>query len=402
MKVLLSSIGTRGDVQPILALARELRSLGHEPKLCVPPNFKGWVESFGIPCIPVGPDLQQFTAAPTTVRPTPEQMQAMAAQSVRDQFRVLLDAARGCDVVVAASALQIAARSISELLRARYVFVAYSPDVFPSSELPPARTIPGGGELPMNADHRAAWVTEAQNWNARFLTTLNEERMKLDLPPVQDVMRHIFSDRLWLASDPIVGPVPETADVDVVQTGAWFMQDDSELPDSLQSFLDDGDPPVYCGFGSMRGANHIASLVMEAARALNKRVVFSEGWGGLPSIDCGADCICIGDVNHTKLFSRVAAVVHHGGAGTTHAAARAACPQVVLPHVYDQFYWAHRVQTLGIGVSGPTRARISTESLVTALSEALQSQTLTRARELSKAIASHGTKAAAEMLIKNS
>src|SRR4030095_4657067 len=100
MKVLLSSIGSRGDVQPILALARELRARGHEACLCVAPNFKEWVESFGIGCVPIGPDLQRFTATGSFAAMTPAQMQAMVDQSVRDQFQVIQRAASGCDTVV--------------------------------------------------------------------------------------------------------------------------------------------------------------------------------------------------------------------------------------------------------------------------------------------------------------
>jgi vancomycin aglycone glucosyltransferase len=120
MKVLLASIGSRGDVQPILALACELRALGHEARLCVAPNFKEWVESFGVGCIPIGPDLRKLTgggALAKPVKPSPEQLRQLAIHTVRTRFQVMADAARGCDLIVAAGALQIAARSIAEALR---------------------------------------------------------------------------------------------------------------------------------------------------------------------------------------------------------------------------------------------------------------------------------------------
>src|SRR5574339_409418 len=104
MQVLLSSIGTRGDVQPLVALGLELQALGHRARLCVPPNFREWVESHGLECVPIGPDLKKLTAAAggvpgEPVLPSKEQLQQMADQSVRDQFRVLGEAARDCDLI---------------------------------------------------------------------------------------------------------------------------------------------------------------------------------------------------------------------------------------------------------------------------------------------------------------
>src|SRR6185436_10420859 len=122
MKVLLSTIGSRGDVQPLLALAIELRALGHEPSLCAPPNFRDGVESLGVRFLPIGPDVKKFTmpgaSSPSAkpVKPSRQRMLELAAGTVREQFRVLPEAARGCDLVVGATALQIAARSIAETL----------------------------------------------------------------------------------------------------------------------------------------------------------------------------------------------------------------------------------------------------------------------------------------------
>jgi vancomycin aglycone glucosyltransferase len=115
MKVLISSIGSRGDVQPILALALELRTLGHDASLCVAPNFKEWLESFGVDCVPIGPDLKQLTGGTTPrqpLKPSAEQLRQLAVHTVRDQFSVLTEAARGCDLVMAAGALQFATRSV--------------------------------------------------------------------------------------------------------------------------------------------------------------------------------------------------------------------------------------------------------------------------------------------------
>src|SRR5512143_3433381 len=124
MQVLLSSIGSRGDVQPIVALALELRALGHHARLCVAPNFREWIESYGLECTPIGPDLKKLTGGTVPgkpVLPPPEQLQRMADESVREQFRVISEAARDCDLLVAAGALQMALRSIADAQKIHYV-----------------------------------------------------------------------------------------------------------------------------------------------------------------------------------------------------------------------------------------------------------------------------------------
>jgi vancomycin aglycone glucosyltransferase len=135
MRVLLSTIGSRGDVQPLVALALQLRAVGQEVRLCVPPDFSDWIEGFGIPVAPIGPEVRNFAVAPppaTPVPPSPEAMRQVVEATVATQFETIAAAARGCDVIVAATALQIAARSVAERIGIRYVFAAYCPTVLPS------------------------------------------------------------------------------------------------------------------------------------------------------------------------------------------------------------------------------------------------------------------------------
>ncbi|WP_394849114.1 glycosyltransferase [Pendulispora brunnea] len=408
MKVLISSIGSRGDVQPLLALALELRALGNDVSLCVAPNFKEWVESFGLRCIPIGPDLKtmQGGAAQTKdgkpVKPTMKQMKEMAASTVRDQFQVLTEAARGCDLIVAATALQIAARSIAETLKIPYVFVGFSPSVFPSPDYPPHAPPPLGFQYPRGLPsfaNRLLWKMDGWMFSVAFLTTLNEERAKLGLPRVENVQRHVFTDRPWLAADPVLAPAAPAADLEIVQTGAWLLPNQSALPDELEKFLSGGEPPVYFGFGSMQAADQTGKLLIDAARAAGLRSILSQGWGNLRLADAGADCISIGDVNHEKLFPRVAAVVHHGGAGTTTTASKSGSPQVIVPHIYDQYYFSRRVQELGAGVPCSARKALTSEGLASALRECSRPEIKEGARALAARIVPDGAKIAAQRLV---
>ena len=408
MQVLLSSIGSRGDVQPLVALALELQALGHKARLCVAPNFKEWIESYGLECTPIGPDLKKMTGGTVPgkpVLPPKEQLQQLAVQTVRMQFQVITEAVRGCDLAVAAGALQIALRSVAETQKIPYVFAAYCPTVLPSSKYPPpshgdaAQKM--GGHHPYSlpeTENEQLWKENEQEFNERFGATLNEERAKAGLGPVESVQRYMFTDRPWLAADPAIAPVFPADGMQVVQTGAWMLSGEWPLPDDLEEFLASGPPAIYLGFGSMRASDQTGRVLVESARALGLRSILSQGWAGLIPDDMGDDCLSIGDVNHAKLFPRVAAIVHHGGAGTTASAAWAGRAQVIIPHNYDQFYWAHRVQELGVGISGPLRDDLTEEALVQALRECLRPEVTTRAQALAGRMELQGARIAAERL----
>jgi vancomycin aglycone glucosyltransferase len=218
------------------------------------------------------------------------------------------------------------------------------------------------------------------------------------LAPVPDVRSLILTDRPWLAADQTLAPWPETADLDVVQTGAWIRSDQRQLSRELEAFLDAGEPPVYFGFGSMRAPQDLSHAIVNAARAVGRRAIVSRGWAGVTLPDNEPDCLSIGEENLQALFRRVAAVVHHGGAGTTTAAAQAGVPQVVVPQMYDQHYWAKRVHVLRIGTAHAPGAP-SAGSLTEALGHTLQPGVAVRARAVATSVRTDGAEIAARRLI---
>jgi vancomycin aglycone glucosyltransferase len=331
--------------------------------------------------------------------PSAEQRRQMAAHSVRSQFPVLTEAARGCDLVVAAGALQIATRSVTEQLGIPYVFTAYCPAVLPSSDHPPPKIGTHYAQSLPRDTNASLWAEEEQSWNDLFRDTLNEERGKLSLAPVESVPQHIFTQRPWLAADPTLGPAASATGLQVVQQGAWFLDDPRPLPAEVEEFLEAGEPPVYFGFGSMRAPPNAARLFIESARELGLRSILSQGWANLSPIDDGSDCLLIGDIGHDNLFPRVTAVVHHGGAGTTTAAARAGRGQLVVPRLYDQYYWAHRVEQLGIGVAVPHLDDLTVGEMAAALRECMRPESLERARLLASQVELQGAHSAAARLL---
>lgn len=405
MRVLLSTIGSRGDVQPMVALALQLKALGQEVRLCVPPDFRGWIESFGIPVISIGPELRKLTAASppaTPPPPSPEVRRQMVEATVATQFETIAGAAQGCDVIVGATALQIAAPSVAEKLGIPYVFTAYCPTVLPSPHHAP---IPlgmlGDTPAPATADNRELWDRDAERINDLFGAALNRHRESVGLGPVGDVRGHIFTGWPWLAADPWLAPWPDPADPAVFQTGAWILADERPLSPEIEKFLEAGEPPVYFGFGSIRAPQGLSQVMIESARALGRRLILSRGWADLALVDDAPDCLAIGAVNQQALFRRVAVAVHHGGAGTTTAAAMAGAAQVIIPQMYDQPYWARRVQDLGIGTAH-AQGTPTAGSLTDALERALQPEVAARARAVATDVRRDGARVAAERLVLDS
>ena len=404
MRVLLSTIGSRGDVQPLVALASQLRGFGQEVRLCVPPDFQEWIDSLGFPVTPIGPEVRKMTAASPPATPAPpsaERRRQLAETSVATQFETITAAAHSCDMIVAATALQIAARSVAETMGIPYVFAAYCPNVLPSAHHAPPVLPPVPGQTPASAtaDNRELWARDAERFNDLFGPALNSHRASIGLAPVADARSHVFTDRPWLAADPTLAPWPDPADPVVFQPGAWILPDERPLSPEIETFLDSGEPPVYFGFGSiMRTPQDLSEVMIRTARALGRRAIVSRGWADLSLVDNEPDCLAIGEVNQQALFKRVAAVVHHGGAGTTTAAALAGAPQVVIPQWYDQHYFAQRVERLGIGTAHAAGTPTA-ESLTGALEHTVHSDVAARARSIATAVRRDGAQAAAQRLI---
>ncbi|MFG2487611.1 glycosyltransferase [Streptomyces virginiae] len=399
--MVLSTYGSRGDVEPLVGLAVRLRELGAEVRVCAPPDedFAERLAGVGVSMVGVGQSARRLTTAAPP--PSKANLPQRAAQLIASQLEVIPAAAEGCDLLVATGAMPAVAgaRSVAEKLGIGYVSVIFQQLTLPSPHRPPL-AYPGQPFPPEVTDNRALWDLDARSIDALFREALNTNRTSIGLPPVDNVRDYAFGDRPWLATDPVLDPWLETADHDVVQTGAWVLPDDRPLPADLVAFLDAGAPPVYVGFGSMavRAGEDAARVAIEAVRASGRRVLVGRGWADLGLIDDRDDCFAVGEVNHQQLFGRVAAVVHHGGAGTTTTAARAGAPQVVVPQLADQPYWAGRVAELGIGVAhdGPVP---TAESLSAALKTALEPETGSRARTVAGTVRTDGATVAAKLLL---
>jgi UDP:flavonoid glycosyltransferase YjiC (YdhE family) len=395
MRVLLSASGSRGDVEPLVALAVRLRALGAEVRMCAPPDYAERLAEVGVSLVPVGPKLRMRSH--DGPRPSPEQVRRFVAEAIATQFDQVSAAAEGCEAAVAAGDLvaAVAVRSVAEKLGIPYFYDIGSPPYLPSPHYPPPVDEPTPPDV---TDNRTLWAQRSERFCKRFGGQVNSHRVAIGLPPVENIFDYGHSDRPWLAADPVLAPV--RTDLDVVQTGAWILPDERPLSAELEAFLVAGSPPVYVGFGSSSavGAGDAARVAIEVIRAQGRRVILSRGWADLVLPDDRDDCFAVGEANFQVLFGRVAAVVHHGGAGTTHVAARAGVPQIVVPDDTDQPYFAGRVAELGVGVahgvSTPTFDSLSA-ALVTALGPDIRA----RAAAVAGTIRTDGTTVAAELLV---
>lgn len=399
MRVLLSSWGSRGDIEPLAALALRLRELGADVHVCVPPDdeFTELFARVGVTPVGLGPSTRSVTAG--LKAPSPDAAFRLAAQLVAARFEVLSVAAEGCDVLVATGLMPAGARSVAESLGVRYVLATFHIFGLPSRHFAPAMR-PGKQSPDDETDNRVLWAQDAERVNALYGEPLNRHRAAIGLSPVDNVRDYVITGQPWLAADPLLAPWQDLTDLDIFQTGAWILPDDRPLPYELERFLNAGAPPVYVGFGSMamRSSTDLARVALEATRAHGRRAILSRGWADLAPADARDDYLTVGEVNHQALFPRVAAVVHHGGAGTTTTAAMAGAPQVIVPQIVDQPHWARRVAELGIGAAhdGPIP---SVESLTDALAVALAPETRARAMAVAAQIRTDGAMVAARRLL---
>jgi vancomycin aglycone glucosyltransferase len=207
------------------------------------------------------------------------------------------------------------------------------------------------------------------------------------------------TQRPLLAADPLLAPLaPDLSGTR--QVGAFFLDDPQPLPAEVEAFLAAGEPPVYIGFGSMVDPDPARTTreLVAAVKAAGVRAILSKGWAGLGAEALPPEVLTIGSVSHRALLPRVRAVVHHGGAGTTHAAVRAGVPQVIVPHILDQFYWSERMYRLGVAPAVFTRKQLGARRMAEALRWCLRPEPLQRARELAAGLRTDGVERAVEFL----
>lgn len=409
MKVLILTIGTRGDVMPFVALGEGLHAAGHQVSVCSSTRYESAITGRGLTYNYLSDELVALVE-------TPDGRAAIAGAggmingagallklmltSIRIQRELFDDgwtAAKETapDLIIFHPKMSIAL-NYAQKLNIPAIMGSLFPLFLPTSAYPN----PGFPELryarklaPVynRATHRL--IRGGVSMTSRWL--FRSWRKAHGLPPrpfgrhllQYDDGRPVLLLNAW--SPHIVPNPPEWQQAEACTTGFWFMKqpDDWKPSSGLSAFLDDCQPTVYVGFGSMAGRNpeETTSLVFKALHDAGLRGVLARGWGGLSQADCPDSVFILDEAPHDWLFPRMAAVVHHGGAGTTAAGIRAGCPTVICPFFGDQPFWGKRVYESGLGPAPIPQKHLSSELLTAALIEATQNQALQhKAQQLGK------------------
>jgi len=355
MRIVLSSRGSRGDVYPVIAIARALRSRRHEAALCRRDGLLHHCYSEDSAAV-----MERFGSGWRAAR----EALRWFASSIDEQFSLLAPVTRGADLLVT-SVNEVSAPSIAEHLRIPHFRIAYAP-VLPGSQPPPLQPYQ---RFPAPAN-RALWRALNATSMLLFGRQLDRWRRRLGLAPIAD-----FGDYCAAGSHNLLCLSPTLAPPDPGWryphsfTGYCFSEDEGQLAPELEQFLAEGTPPVYLGFGStsVGDPHRVGRLVEEAVLRAGVRAIVGRGWTGLEARERSYLFPLAGDAPHATLFPRLAGIAHHGGSGTLHNAARAGLPQLVLPHFADQYFWARRVEVLGLGPRSIPAAQLSVRRLARGL-----------------------------------
>ena len=381
MRIAIIAMGTRGDVQPYLALGKGLVTAGHFVRLITHENFEKLVTSHGLEFCPAKGNVQEVMESPE-LRKLLERGNFLAINKYTskivkdisiDWARDGLIACEGMELLIAGVGGLYLAISLAEKLRIpflqAYIFPFTPTKAFPAILLPQSISKLGG-----TVNRLSHHLFRQIMWQGFQKADRSARQQVLNLPPApfwgsynSPILRQYPT--LYGFSSSVI---PQPADWHNTQvTGYWFLEEANHWtpPAALSKFLASGAPPVYIGFGSMGSRNpaETADLVLAALKRTGQRGILVSGWGGLSQAHLPATVHMVESVPHSWLFPRVAAVVHHGGAGTTAAGLRAGVPSVVVPFFGDQLFWGQRVEKLGVGRTPIPRKKLTVELLAQAI-----------------------------------
>lgn len=383
MRIRVITIGSQGDVRPYVALGAGLKNAGHDVRIATHTGFEALVREHGLDFAPVAGDPREM-ADNRQLRALHDDgrnvfrwwrtFNEVDAPLMRQRLRDCWQACSDAEVIVVSVLPYLFGYAIARKLEAPLVRAFYfpvSPTRSHAADFVPAwLRLSGGLNLASYRVQRQVLWQVARPWVAGACRDV----LGLTSLPFLEPFGELDRQRqllLYCYSATVAPPPPDWGQwIDV--TGYWFLDRSTGWtpPPALAAFLEAGPPPVYIGgFGSMTNREP-AELVRAVVRALaltGQRAVVLTGWGGLSSAELPREIFAIDWVPFDWLFPRVAAVVHHGGAGTTAASLRAGVPTIVIPFFLDQFFWGRRVFELGAGPRPIPRKRLDADTLAVAL-----------------------------------
>jgi UDP:flavonoid glycosyltransferase YjiC (YdhE family) len=389
-RYVLSSLGTRGDLDPILALGIALRSRGHDVVVATSKNLCEHARQYGLEVHSICGDLSGISGNPLAGL-------MEIKRSMEENLRTMAAIAEGSCAVIG-SGFAIGSPTVAELCNVPFIYSVVSPSFLPESGLLPYIGTPVPTWL-----SQIGWFYQRLSWNMLFRSKIDAFRKNAEMRPAKSLFAELFQPRSRILAVPpaLAGPLAEPR-AGTYQSGFLRLPDEGELPVHVQKFLASGTPPMVIAFGSsiigkIRG---IILNLIGAAEAMGLRTLLASSWsdaqvGELPSSVCRCP-----EVPYSVLFREAGLVVHHGGAGTLASALAAGKPQLILPGFADQLYWARQAFKLGVCPRPILRTNVTKARIAEAMREIQINPRIAERSQKARVegIAANGAPAAAEWL----
>ena len=358
MKIAIVVNGTRGDVQPMFALATGLIKNGHQIICCAPPENEELAERYSIPFVAFGPNYKELfkqnaqMKGGATKSPSPAQMK----KETENQINLLPELLKGSDLVLGVGFV-LGVHTVADILKVPYRFVIFYPILLGTSNTDPFinRLMFGFGKSMTNMVMKSF---------------INKKRADVELQPIKDVWANWMGDHVFVACDKELNAVHEGVSFNFTQTGFILLPSQTGLPTNVEKFLNSGKPPVFIGFGSnpVSRPEKYNQIFDEVSKATNQRLIVSKGWADL-SENNTSNVLYVDEMPFDLLFPRLTAIVYHGGTGTMAAVARAGIPQIAFPFMADQFENSKQIVKLGLGPKACDFKKISADILISSINE---------------------------------
>jgi len=384
MKIFINTFGSRGDVQPFIVLGKALKEKGHTVMICTGSRFETEVTKSGLEYGHITNEAFAILDADNTILEDSLGIIGLAKVSFKlikiakpinkKMVQNAWDAANDFkpDLVIY-HPKALGAVSIAEKFNVPAILISLIPMLAPTAEFP----VPGMPNLKLGGWYnRLTYKLVLMGYNS-YIKELNDIRINemdlKELPKYTGISA--MYDRSPVPNIHAISPhvLSRPKDWPSIYTMSGYILEEQEeqwAPSAaLQEFLATGEPPVYVGFGSMSGSNpeRLTNMVIDALTQANVRGILATGWGGLKAIDLPEHILKIEEAPFAWLFPQMAAVVHHGGAGTTAAGLRAGRPTVICPFFGDQPFWGDQVVRLGVGLKVSSQKRLKAEELADAI-----------------------------------
>lgn len=400
MDISIISAGSRGDVQPYVALAVGLQRAGHQVRFLAPSDYSSLANMHQLSFVDLGGNMQSVAQGlegqleQGNMLKIMFEMRGAATQLIGEATKRSIDASAGSDFILGGLGALSIAVTTAESLNVPYI-PAFLYPFTPTSEFASVLSPIHSKRMPGWVNRSTFLLTQQAMWQAlRSADNLARKQLLIDdRTPLWSPFAQFQNDKwpvLYGYSQHVI-PVPSDWPKSNRVTGFWFLEPASEWQPSVEllNFLEAGSPPVYIGFGSMINQDpaETARMVISALERSGQRGIIGSGWGGINEDNLSDSIHVVGSVPHTWLFPRMAAVVHHGGVGTTATGLRAGVPSIITPFFGDQPYWGQRIFESGVGPKPIPRKRLDSEKLSKAINIAVGDKEIReRAEELGSKI----------------